>query len=405
MRPSSRPRRGPASRPWRASFPNPYASMSSIPRKQSPWSGRPLTIGLLGALLTACSGQPLSDKVDYRKSAAQVVTLDVPPDLSQLSPDSRFGMPNGEPVLASQQETPKVAEPSAAAASAAIAPNPVGNSVLMRRGEQRWILSKDSPESLWPRLEKFVSDNGLNVRSKDPQAGVIETDWAENRSSPQADPIRATLGRVFSFAYDSGLRDRYTARVERAPEGTEVYLVHHGLEEVYVEKETRTTRWQPRASDPALEAIMLQRLLVQLGADPQAGGERIESRPVARLLSTGVSTPTLEIDDSLANTWRRVSVALDRSEYATFSRDRRKAILTVSLPVAKQAESKGFLSRLFSSDEAADPAQAAAAPRQRLMFEEPAAGRTRVSVLDADGQPDTGERARALADWLLQRLN
>ena len=328
-----------------------------------------------------------------------------PPDLNQLSPDTRFGMPPGGAVLASSQSAGASAPAMAASSPDAVAPNPVGTATLKRSGTQRWILSKDSPEQIWPRLERFWADSGFTLARSDAPSGVMETDWAENRANLKKDFIRESIGKLFDGAYDSGLRDRYIVRVERMPEGTEIYLAHRGLEEFYVDKEARQTRWQPRASDPELEAVMLARLLRQVGEAPQAKAEAPVPRPAATLITAGVSTPTLEIDDSLANTWRRVSVALDRAAYPTLTRDRRKALLVVEIPKEKKAEApKGFLTRLFSKDE--DPvAKTDNAPRQRVMLEEVSASKTRISVLSADGQADSGDAAKALAQALLKALN
>ena len=343
--------------------------------------------------------------MDYRSSGSRSVTLDVPPDLNQLSPDTRFGMPPGEAVLASAQTaTTSAAAPSTATAEP-VAANPIGTATLMRSGAQRWILSKDSPETIWPRLQQFWTDNGFTLASADAASGLIETEWAENRAKLKKDFIRESIGKVFSSMYESGLRDRYIVRVERMPEGTEIYLAHRGLEEVYVDKESRQTRWMNRPSDPELEAAMLVRLLRQVGQAPGAQAETIVPRSVAvAVAAAGTSTPTLEIDDSLANTWRRVSVALDRAAYPVLSRDRRKALLTVQVPKdAKSQAPKGFLARLFSSDE--DSTSVDNLPRQRVMLEELAPGKTRISVLAADGQPDQGEVAKALAQALLKALN
>ena len=69
-------------------------------------------LGLLGLALalSACSVLE-SDKIDY-KSAKKGATLEVPPDLSQLSRDTRYTVPGGQ-ASAVAFEAGQAAKPSA----------------------------------------------------------------------------------------------------------------------------------------------------------------------------------------------------------------------------------------------------------------------------------------------------
>ena len=53
-----------------------------------------LVLALLGVAAAGCSVLPDSKKIEY-KSAGKVPSLEVPPDLSQVSPDSRYAVPDG----------------------------------------------------------------------------------------------------------------------------------------------------------------------------------------------------------------------------------------------------------------------------------------------------------------------
>ncbi|WP_310732263.1 outer membrane protein assembly factor BamC, partial [Methylibium sp. T29-B] len=95
----------------------------------------------------------------------------------------------------------------------------------------------------------------------------METNWAENRAKLPQDIIRGTIGKVFDSVYDTGERDRFRTRLERTPEGgTEIYISHRGMVEVYTSERKDSTVWQPRPADPDLEAVMLSRLMLKLGA-------------------------------------------------------------------------------------------------------------------------------------------
>ena len=74
------------------------------------------------------------DKIDY-KSAQRGTSLDVPPDLTQLSRESRFNVP-GAAVTASGFQTTQ----QPVAAGTGTAPTQVGDVRLERAGSQRWLV-------------------------------------------------------------------------------------------------------------------------------------------------------------------------------------------------------------------------------------------------------------------------
>ena len=53
-----------------------------------------LTLSLLALAVSGCSILPDSRKIDYKSSTKAVPTLEVPPDLSQVSRDERFLVPD-----------------------------------------------------------------------------------------------------------------------------------------------------------------------------------------------------------------------------------------------------------------------------------------------------------------------
>ena len=100
--------------------------------------------------------------------------------------------------------------------------------------------------------------------------------------------------------------------------------------EVYTGARKDSTVWQPRPTDPQLEAELLSRLMVKLGAQgrsrprprsPSRAGApaRAGARPRAR---TASRRATLQVDDGFDRAWRRVGLALDRSGFTVEDRDR-----------------------------------------------------------------------------------
>ena len=86
----------------------------------------------LAVTLSACSVIE-TEKVNYR-STTKAPSLDVPPDLTQLSKDSRYAIVGGA-VSASSLNAVKLT-PS----GPVVAPNTIGDIRVERTGNQRWLV-------------------------------------------------------------------------------------------------------------------------------------------------------------------------------------------------------------------------------------------------------------------------
>lgn len=263
-------------------------------------------------------------KIDYRSEAVKTATLDVPPDLTQLNREGRFQPQATGVVSASRQAASPAASPPGG--TAVVAPAALGDFRIERQGQQRWLVTSRSPEQLWEQIKAFWLGSGFTLEVENAQAGVMETAWAENRAKLPDDLIRRTLGRVFDNLYSTGERDRFRTRLERAAGGgTEIFISHRGLEEVYTGGTRERTAWQTRASDPQLEAEFLTRLMVRLGASEQSARQAVaqtpDTPPAARVVALSDAT-TLQLDEGFDRAWRRVGLALDRSGFTVEDRDR-----------------------------------------------------------------------------------
>jgi outer membrane protein assembly factor BamC len=194
---------------------------------------------VLSALMVSLSGCGMlssvmeSDKLDYR-AAKKAAPLDVPPDLTQLQKDNRYAVPDGRGI-ATASGYQAGAGAGAPVVNSGDAIGVAGSAAVRveRNGNQKWLVVKQTPEQVWPQLKQFWHDAGFTVATESPATGVMETDWAENRSKIPQDIIRRTLGKVIDSAYSTGERDKFRTRLERAPDGgTEIYISHRGAEEV-----------------------------------------------------------------------------------------------------------------------------------------------------------------------------
>jgi outer membrane protein assembly factor BamC len=393
--------------------------MRNVNRSPSLLGPVPATALALALSLAGCSSLENAlggDKVDYKSAAAKTAPLEVPPDLTQLARDNRY-QPQAGSVSASNFQNAAATGPAAAASGAqTVAPQQVGDVRIERQGSTRWLVTSQTPEQLWPQLRTFWTERGFNLAVDTPEAGVMETDWAENRANIPQDLIRRAIGKVFDSVYDSGLRDKYRTRVERTPQGTEIYISHRGMEEVVTGQAKDNTTWRQRPSDPGLEAEMLQRLMVKLGvkeqeartavaaATPASGAAPAQPAATgparARVLS-GQPAAALQVDEPFDRAWRRVGLALDRTGFTVEDRDRANGVYYVRYADPKQAgkEEPGFFSRLFGGDKGSGAPQ-----RYRIEVKRGTGEQTTVSVLNPQGAPDNGEVARQIVSLLVDDL-
>ena len=387
-----------------------------------PFRLRTVALAALAGLLAACTstdGLFSGEKVDYRSASARAKPLEVPPDLTQLARDSRY-QPRGGVVSASTAAAPATSTSTAAAVAApAVALQASGDLRLERQGQLRWLVSSQTPEQLWPRLRAFWEKSGFTLDIEDAPAGVMETNWNENRAKLPKDAVRNTLGRLLGNLYDTGERDRFRTRVERTAGGSEIYVSHRGAEEVFVGLTREATTWRARPNDPELEAEVLARMLVTLGAKDELartaaatpGG--VTATPAAAAAATAavaapararaLDTPgiaALEVDETFDRAWRQVGLALDRGGFTVEDRDRAAGVYYVRYVDPKYAgqDEPGFWSRLFGNT---NNPQAAVRYRVALKGGE---AKTTVSVQTSAGAPDVGENGQRIVALLLKEL-
>lgn len=336
-------------------------------------------------------------KIDY-KSTTRAPTLEVPPDLTALSRDTRFAVPGGN-VTASAFAAgqTQVGVPVAAAS--------ISDVRIERSGNQRWLVVARPADQLWGPIRDFWQDNGflLNIDRQD--IGVMETDWAENRAKLPQDFIRNTIGKIMENLYDTGERDKFRTRLERNGNATEIYISHRGMVEKLVGGSavagSDRTIWEPRLADPELETEMLRRMMLKLGVSQEqsralvAGGAVKTSSRVAS--ANGV--PVVQVDDGFDRAWRRVGLSLDRTGFTVEDRDRSQGIYFVRY-VEPKADSKepGLLAKLFGAG-----SKDAAPLKYRIALRSQGESTT-VSVLNATGGPESSANAQRIVKVLADDL-
>jgi outer membrane protein assembly factor BamC len=363
-----------------------------------------LAVAALG--LCACSAFD-SAKVDY-KAEKKLPPLEVPPDLTTPGREDRYQIPDSNKPAGPTTFSAYSAERNSTAKPGATGILPEIDKIRIERtASERWLVVPEPPEKVWPIVKEFWQEQGFLIKTEMPEAGVMETDWAENRAKIKEDAIRNTITGFLSGGNSTGERDKYRTRLERGakPDTTEIYISHRGVSEVYTNQYRDNTTWQARPPDPGLEAEFLRRLMLRFGVD--------EARAKAQLAAAKTDSGAklvqekdgsrLELAEPFDRAWRRVGLVLDRVGFTVEDRDRSKGYYFVRYvdPEVDAVDTKNtsFLSKLMFWRSAPDPKA-----EQYRVYVKDRDTSSEVQVLNKQGNPDTSETGRRILTLLQQQL-
>jgi outer membrane protein assembly factor BamC len=371
------------------------------------FTSRLLLPALVLQLLTACSflDRVFPDKSkDYRK-AEPTQPLEVPPDLTTTPTTDALVVPSGSTTLSGYTS----ARETLAGGGGASPVLPSQESLRFERERDRaWLVVQGEPAAVWPEAREFWLESGFFIMQEDPAIGILQTDWTENTESIPEDPIRRLISRVTPSLYSSAYRDRYRMRLERGegPGTTEVFISHQGVEEIVTDPDDEaSTMWESRPSDPGLESIMLKRMMIFLGVQPQQAEQLVaEEKPVqkdrAQLIQQESGESVLLLHEDYSKAWRNVGIVLDRVDFAVEDRDRLQGLYYVRYndPLKGQKD-KGLLSKLafWSSDDESE------VQHLQLKLTDDGAD-TRVVVLNSEGEHEASVTAVRILKLLFKEL-
>jgi outer membrane protein assembly factor BamC len=361
-----------------------------------------MTCGFLSAVILVSGCSSLKDtlggqnSIDY-SSVKRTDPLSVPPDLTQAAADPRYRAPaTGSTTFSQFQAQTKDGKPVAGMGQPQVLPS-YPDMEVKRDGDLRWLNVKLSPDQLYPKIVDFWVNNGFSLAVNDPKAGIMVTNWAENRAKIPESWLRQALGSVLDTIYDSGTRDKFRTIIERDGQNTTVYISHQHMNEVQYGVDKTSVKWENGREDPGLNAAMLARLMVALGegvedARKKMAQAQLDEQKPAVTNNIG-ATATLSIAEPFDKAWRRVGVALDSGNFAVDDRDRSKGdffVRYVDTDTGIKREEPSALSRFFFGKK--DP-QVAQLYRLNLVQE---GNNTIVKVFDANNKQDTSETAKRI---------
>jgi len=271
-----------------------------------------MTMSVSGcAIYNHLSGDLDKNKLEYESVVDKTPALDVPPDLTGPATEGRYMVPDLKP---SESKTYSAYSKERAdgknGVNTRLLPEDSDESMIRieRSGTQRWLVVQSEPEIVWPIIKDFWKEMGFGITVEIPEAGVIETDWAENRA---VTPQNLLLREISTIEFD-----KFRTRLERGDAGTtEIFISHRHME---------------NPADPDLEAEMLVQLVMYFGvAKEQARSIVNSTKPKDRAYLNLEKEGALMMEEAFDRSWRRVGLALDRIGFTVEDRDRSAGIYFV----------------------------------------------------------------------------
>lgn len=362
-----------------------------------------MLIWVAALALTACSSKQNQPKFDYQSENKKVVSLEVPPDLRDPRQGDLYTLPDG-----------MVANPDALAEA-----DPQGNRVLVkvknahmeRSGHQRWLVIQDKkPAELWALLRSFWQENGFTIYSEEPNAGIMETDWAENRAKLPNQGLRKWFDKVgLGGVYTTSERDKFMIRMElNKNNGVDIFFSHKGLEEVYDSKTKDRTVWQPRSTDPNLEAAFLARFMQYVGVDDVVIQQQLtqQSNPKQNTEFAKLENGTVLVLGEAERNVNRIGSALDRVGLTVQQFVAERGMFVVQpapseSDAVRSGKKQGLFARWFGKKQAEAPTEQA--PQLFVGLEATPEGQ-RIHLLDQMGKPYQGADKNKWLDSIYRQL-
>lgn len=174
-------------------------------------------LSLAVVLVAGCNSLSLeSKKIDYKSAAtAKAPTLEIPPDLTSPARDDRYAVPDsGGKGTATFSAYAGERTPQAKAQQQSDILPQVDKARIERSGTQRWLVVAGTPEKFWGAVKDFWQETGFVIKLELPQAGVMETDWAEDRAKISDGYLRNFFGKALDSLYSTSERDKFRTRFE-----------------------------------------------------------------------------------------------------------------------------------------------------------------------------------------------
>lgn len=263
---------------------------------------------LLGCvmLVSACSSLQSANSPDvvYSDDAEEAQSLQIPPDLTDISNAEQFVLPgtSGGPVSRNTLL-------------------PQLSSVRFERaGAQSWLVLDQTAEQVWPQLLDFVKKEKYLIDRTEPGTGLIVTQWQAASEVARGSLLQNLIGGDEEYS-------RLAFRLERDGGSTRLFARSQAASaDVATGDDASTQAWPATSHDPEATSELLSRLLVFLGVNEQKARGIIDAEQAslvvdeALVLTTG-SGRQLVVQRGFKPAFNAVLSALESLDYEVTSSD------------------------------------------------------------------------------------
>ena len=253
---------------------------------------------------------------------------------------------------------------------------------IQKLGGRQWLIIADEPSTVWPVVEQFLIDNGIDIAAEEPEEGRIDGAWLSIGSGDQRDLVRTAISE---HKQGTAGRDRIRFKIEQG--------IRYGSSEIHIRHEN-DAQTPPTAGWPATSTLgaVEDAMLTEFGGYYAAGIRTQSVSMIARHISAankatierdGQGHPRLRLNVDFDRAWAVVQQALQRAEVEVGDTQRSDGLLRVKITSdVLGGQRRSLLSRLWPSGEEA-----------RLLDIRINAGEEAqvVQVFERDGQPAPGE--------------
>jgi outer membrane protein assembly factor BamC len=375
-----------------------------------------LLLGIVLMLVSGCSISPTDRaRVDYKRMDKQTVSVDslrIPPELTKSKTQNRYSIPRKDGANLSDYKAG--IDTQAEGTQRRILPE-VPDVTVRRDGIFRWLEIDLPAEDVWDTVKQFWLEEGFIIASEDPESGLLETDWAENRAKIGGGVITDTLSKIAPLLVTSPERDKYRTRLERlGNDKTEVFLSHEGMALVAstsgeIDRRRAKPKWQYRARDPNLEVEMLYRMMTAFGVPSESS--EIEKIVVDEKASSGVNPLLVELKEnegdyflllslSFEQSWRKIGLILDSLDFSIEDKSREEGTFYINYnDPDSRIKPKGLARLAFWRDRG----HVVQSYRIRISASENAVS-TELRVLDSEGQQLSDDTALKILRVIREQL-
>ncbi len=225
------------------------------------------------------------------------------------------------------------------------------NYVIESLEEQTWLLVNETPGRIWPSLDHFWEENGIDVEFENPRLGLMQTELVGlNLLSNQLlerlgiEDSEASSPLVFQAKLGQGVKRNSTELQVR------VFETKSGKQEF--------EGWSAMPGDPDAESQLLEVISSYLENSQSYRSYSLLAHDIGgvskvALISEPEADPYLKLDLSYARAWSSTSKALRGANITVADLDRSEGVFY--LDYGQEEESTNWLVGLFSSDDEVRP--------------------------------------------------